>query len=158
MTSNRLARLIFPVVAVTTLVLGVSTAPASAVVVDLDPVRITAPNVDFGAGALVAGTPGFATLSWDITLGVTTPSISIGTLYATPGSCVRLRLESYDAFFGFIRSDTGPAHCAIAGGANQWSTPLSNPGDPLTIHAYLVLETFSGGVWKKAGSTTTMLF
>ena len=157
MISNRFVRLIFPVLAVSTLVLGISTAPASAVVVDLDPVRITSPNVDFGAGALAAGTPGFATLSWDITLGVTTPT-AIGRLYATPGSCVRLRLESYDVFFAFIAGFTGPAHCGMVGGANQWPVTLTNTGDPLTIHAHLVLETFSGGVWKKAGSTVTTLF
>jgi hypothetical protein len=158
MNSSRFARLTFAVLGVAALTLGVSTAPASAAVVDRDPVRVALANVDFGAGALVAGTPGFGKLVWDITGALTTPT-AIGTLYTTPGTCARVRLESYDAFFTLINSRTGPVFCGIAGGANQWAVNLSNAGDPLTIHALVVVQTLTAaGVWTTAGSAAATLF
>ena len=153
MSSNRFARLSLAALAVATLAVGMSTAPASAVVVDTDPVLVNTADADFGDLPLVAGTPSSGQVEWDVAGGLTTPT-AMGTLFiATPGTCARIRLESYTLAHVFINGRNGTTRCATAGGANQWSVNLSTPGDPDSTHVHLITQTLSSaGVWTNVGT------
>jgi hypothetical protein len=160
MTSNRLARLLLATLSAATLGLGISASPASAAVVDNDPVRVLTGNVDIGAGAIVAGTPGFADVAWDVSpAGVVTPTLT-GELYiANPGTCARVRLESRDAAHVVINSRPGITRCAVLGGAIQWPVTLSNTGTTATRHVHVIAQVLSAaGVWTDVNFTTADLF
>lgn len=151
MSNNRFARLAFASFAVAALAVGISTAPAYAVVVDRDDVRVITADSDFGTGALVLGSPaGFAEVSWNVAGGNSTPTAT-GTLYIdNPGVCSRIRLETYDINHIAIPAPNGSnsaTRCAVVGGANQWSVNLTAPGNPNSTHVHVIVQTLTAGVW-----------
>jgi hypothetical protein len=151
MSSNRFARTAFASLAAAALAVGISTAPAHAVVVDLDDVRVLTADSDFGLAPVVAGVPGFAEASWDVAGGNSTPTVT-GTLFIdTPGVCSRIRVETYDINHLFIGGRNGTTRCAVVGGANQWAVTLAGPADPDNTHLHAIVQSLIGGVWTDQG-------
>jgi hypothetical protein len=148
MSSNRFARLALAALAVATLAVGISTAPASAVVVDTDDVRVATTDADFGDDPVVAGTPDFGAASWDVAGGNTTPTVT-GKLYiAAVGACYRIRLETYDLTVSHtnpVTAKNSQDHCATTGGRNWWSVNLTATGDPAITHLHVILQRLVAG-------------
>jgi hypothetical protein len=124
------------------LTVGLAGAPASAVLIYAEPVRITGPEIDLAAGSLIWGNPtNSAVLGWDETSGRVSPIIS-GTLFINnaSGTCARVRLEAYDANHDIVGSRNGGTVCATNGSVHQWSVYFDVAGDTDTTHAHVVLQ------------------
>jgi len=128
------------------LAVGVA-APAQAVIVSTDPVRITEPQLDFGGSPWVLGAPtNSGVLGWDVGGGDTTAILS-GYLYINnaAGTCARMRLETYDINHAFIDSTDGGTVCAGSGALHSWRVNFAADGDPDVTHVHVMLQVQTAG-------------
>ncbi|MET7419766.1 hypothetical protein [Dactylosporangium sp. NPDC005555] len=140
--------------AVAALAVGLAAAPANAVVVSTDPVKITEQELDFGGSPWILGAPvNSGVLGWDNTGGRKSAILS-GTLYINnaSGTCARMRLETYDAAHNLVNYRDGGTVCAPNGALNPFSVYFQTAADPSISHAHAILQVQNtGGTYTDVG-------
>ena len=110
---------------------GVAANPASAVVRDVDSVRINGAKADFGVGPFVDHHPsGPGTLTWDEATNAPGKRVT-GTLKGTvwwddssSGGCARVRIRLYGTGAEILHTKWSDAACRVGGGAAK-SAPVN---------------------------------
>jgi hypothetical protein len=98
---------------------AIGATPAEARVLDTDRPRVTASNHDFGKNWVVSAPQTGGTLTWDLTDGVTTASLS-GYHYLSGRHCGRVYVQYYNDDHTQIGTDSSATKCAPGSGKTQW--------------------------------------
>lgn len=150
------------VVGVAALSLGMAAltaAPASAAVVDTDPILLNAANVDFGGNAFAGGTPvNNARVRWDINAaGGVAPWVN-GTMYLSNMACGRIRVQYFDAAHVQLGQAQSPTQCAPAAGVWTFPVALTAFRDPNATHVHVSTVQIVGGAPAVVGVAIQDLF
>lgn len=115
-----------------------------------DPVRLTALNVDFGAGTFVQGVPSaFGMLTWDLLSGTVEPRLT-GTLYmnGSLGREAKMQMRFFDVFDNLLANKTDGSVTPSSNGLEEWSVDMAPYANNAIYRVEVsILVHYTGNSW-----------